>query len=185
MCNKQFSTRANAKYHIENGHVEFSCPVCDKTFKNKSHAQRHIDNLHVQKNKDNSDATINQTDLKPVKRSKTEPELIDISTKHNKNTIENNPIIQNFETTNTFLYDSGPKTDANNNMVNFNLDRTAAYPNLIWSNPTMSSVSPNSACLTQSPINHTSTNLFFLNNTNINQQNLNENVNITNQHFFI
>lgn len=184
LCNKQFSTRANAKYHIENGHVEFLCPVCDKTFKNKSHAQRHIDNLHVQKTKDDLATAINQADLKPLKRSKKEPELIDISTKYNKNMTENNPIIQNFETTNTFLYDSGVKTDGNNNMVNFNYDRNA-YPNIIWSNPSISSVSPNSACLTQSPINHTSTNLYFLNNNNINQQSLNENVSLSNQSFFI
>lgn len=175
LCNKEFSTRANAKYHIENGHVEFSCPICQKLFKNKSHAQRHIDNTH---------AATNQADLKPLRHSKNDPKLIDISVRNNKNITENNVVMQNFETMNAFVFDSVNKTDANNNLVNFSFDRPA-YSNLIWSNPSTSSASPNSACITQSPINQTNTNLFILNNPSVNQQNLSENVSLTNQSFFI
>lgn len=145
-------------------------------FKNKSHAQRHIDNTHPSNV---------QNDLKPQKQSKNEPKLIDISSKQSKNTSENNSIIQSFEPINTFVFDSGTKIDSNNNnLINFSFDRPA-YSNLIWSNPSTSSTSPNSTCISQSPINQTNTNLFILNNANINQHNMNENVNITNQSFFI
>ncbi|CAF0852318.1 unnamed protein product [Brachionus calyciflorus] len=182
LCDKQFSSRANAKYHIENGHVEFLCPICYKIFKNKSYAQRHIDTSHP---------ISNQSDLKPIRQCKNEPKLIDLTLKFNKSqsVAQENIVIQGFENINNFFLE--PKIDTNNNnntsLVNYNfVDTRPNYSNVIWSsNPSTSSTSPSS--VTQSPINQANPSLFILNNSNINQQhpNLADTVSLNNQSFFI